>query len=275
MGFGVSGDSAVSEWIRDISPWKIVGVFIPLVIGMVIGYLGRIWRRYREQKAIDLGRRFETLEFAYMFVDTKGDKPRLIVKSLGGLPLESHIPNQTVRDHLLTYAWDTTKHESVIPMPGQLGSYVLKELHGLLKILAPRSGYDLKRWVMVAVFETYEELMFHQPVVLLVRPEDLELFCNFAKCREVQVYNGSDGSKLLTGMEICRKFKAQLERFNAAREAGKTTRHLEEMWVVELRLDLSFLEPDQFSKPFRSVPWERFASSLKALNLDSGSANGS
>ena len=88
------------------------------------------------------------------------------------------------------------------------------------------------------------------------------------------VHHGSDAAKILTLMEVYRKFGIQQQTLAEARKEGRSTQYLEEMWMLDLCLSTNFVEPtsDEVEegslKPFRLPPWDRFEPTLKSLGLN-------
>ncbi|MBC8116094.1 MAG: hypothetical protein H7062_17030, partial [Candidatus Saccharimonas sp.] len=127
---------------------------------------------------------------------------------------------------------------------------------------------------MVPILETYRPLHYVAPTVLLIRKADLAIFKSFESCRDLLVHHGSDAAKILTLMEVSRKFDAQRERLARARASGASTQYLEEMWLLDLCLSTDVIEPTPQEvatgalKPFRQAPWDRFSSTLDALELE-------
>jgi hypothetical protein len=156
-------------------------------------------------------------------------------------------------------------------MKGQMGSFVLRELHGHLRTLLEESDSKREWWVMVPILETYRPLQYVAPMVLLVRKSDLELFASFETCKDILVHHGSDAAKILTLMEVYRNFANQQKQLAAARTEGRSTQYMEEMWLLDICLSTEMVEPTTEEvqsgelKPFRQPPWERFETTLKLL----------
>ena len=192
------------------------------------------------------------------------------------LPLKTFVAKDAIRAHLLGLSRDSfdDEHNSVIPMEGKLGSFVLRELHGHLRTLVRETGNRREWWVMVPILETYRPLHYVAPTVLLIRKADLAIFKSFESCRDLLVHHGSDAAKILTLMEVSRKFDAQRERLAQARASGASTQYLEEMWLLDLCLSTDVTEPTPHEvatgalKPFRHAPWDRFSATLETLNLE-------
>jgi hypothetical protein len=108
------------------------------------------------------------------------------------------------------------------------------------------------------------ELAEHQPVtILLISINDLRAFESWSACRNVRVERGSDGARVLTLMELARRYREEQSKIASLRKAGQRTRHVETMYQLDLALDRRTSEI-----PMREIPWGRFESVLKALNLE-------
>jgi len=263
------------------SLWKVaheesIGILIGAMFALTTAWLAAWWRRRREMREIVHGQQFQQLEFAYAFVTTGQDgRRRLVVRMIGCLPLKVFVAKDAIRSHLLGLTRESADDElnSVIAMEGKLGSFVLRELHGHLRTLLEESGQRREWWVMAPILETYRPLQYVAPTVLLIRKEDLNLFASFETCKDLLVHHGSDAAKILTLMEVHRKFAVQQQRLAQARTEGRSTQYLEEMWMLDLCLSTDMTEPTEDDvesgalKPFRLPPWERFASTLKELGL--------
>ena len=100
-------------------------------------------------------------------------------------------------------------------------------------------------------------------VILLVAARDLAQFESWPACRAVQVEHGSDGARVLTLMEMARRFRSEQEKMAALRNAGQRTMHVETMYVLDLALDRRAAPI-----PVKPVPWGRFERVLKDMNLE-------
>jgi|GEM_PF-888907 len=262
--------------------WKVVheesiGIVIGAVFAFAAAWWAGWWRRRRELREINHGQQFQQLEFVYAFV-TPGDdgRRRLIVRMIGCLPLKVFVAKDAIRSHLLGLTRESADDEmnSVIPMEGKLGSFVLRELHGHLKTLLHETGKQREWWVMVPILETYRPLQYVAPTVMLIRKSDLKQFESFDTCKDLLVHHGSDAAKILTLLEVYREFMTQQKRLADARAAGRSTQYLEEMWMLDLSLSTEMVEPTDeeiemgILKPFRLPPWDRFAPTLAKLGLD-------
>jgi hypothetical protein len=123
--------------------------------------------------------------------------------------------------------------------------------------------FDHDLYVMAPCCEP-AALAEHQPIIIvLIAKADLALFETWPACRDVQVEHGSDGARVLTLMEMARRFRAEQEKMAAMRAAGKRTTHVETMYILDLALDRRTAKV-----PVKPVPWGRFEGVLKELNLE-------
>jgi hypothetical protein len=108
------------------------------------------------------------------------------------------------------------------------------------------------------------ELVEHQPItILLIAVKDLARFEHWPDCRRVQVEHGSDGSRVLTLMELAKRFKAEQAEIAGLRAAGKRTKWVETMYILDLALDKRTA-----GVPVKSIPWGRFEGVLRLMNLE-------
>ena len=265
------------QTLWEVAHKESIGIVIGATAALVTTWFAAYRRRRREMSEINRGQQFQQLEFAYAFVTNNGDgQRRLAVRMIGCLPLKTFVAKDAIREHLLGLSRDSfdDEHNSVIPMDGKLGSFVLRELHGHLRTLVRETGDRREWWVMVPILETYRPLHYIAPTVLLIRKADLAIFKSFESCRDLLVHHGSDAAKILTLLEVSRKFDAQRERLAKARKSGASTQYLEEMWLLDLCLSTDVIEPTPHEvatgalKPFRPAPWDRFSATLGALELE-------
>ena len=264
------------------SLWNVVheesiGILIGAAFALLTASTAAWLRRRREMREINSGHQFQQLEFAYAFVTNGRDgRRRMVVRMIGCLPIKTFVAKDAIRSHLLGLTRESADDElnSVIAMEGKLGSFVLRELHGHLRTLLEERGNLREWWVMAPILETYRPLQYVAPTVLLIRKSDLEIFKSFESCRDLLVHHGLDAAKILTLLEVHRKFAQQEQRLAQARAEGRSTQYLEEMWMLDLCLSTEIVEPtsEQVAtgtlKPFRLPPWDRwFAPTLKALGL--------
>jgi len=107
-------------------------------------------------------------------------------------------------------------------------------------------------------------LAVHQPITILLIPvADLALFAEWKVCRDVHVEHGTDGMRVLTLMELAKRFRDEQTELARLRQAGQRTRYVETMYVLDLALDKRAA-----AVPTKPVPWGRFEQQLKEMNLE-------
>ncbi len=79
----------------------------------------------------------------------------------------------------------------------------------------------------------------------------------------VQIEHGADGARILTLMDLARRFRLEQEQLADLRSAGKRTKYVETMYVLDLPLDKR-----SAAIPVKKVPWGRFEEILKQMNLE-------
>jgi hypothetical protein len=148
-------------------------------------------------------------------------------------------------------------------MEGAQGSYLLETLTNFLCDRVANAPFEHDLYVMAPCCEP-AGLAEHQPITILLIPmANLSLFANWALCREVQVEHGTDGARILTLMELARRFRAEQEKIAGLRKQGQRTRYVETMYILDLALDKRVA-----AIPVKRVAWGRFEDVLKELNLE-------
>ena len=79
----------------------------------------------------------------------------------------------------------------------------------------------------------------------------------------VVIEHGSDGARILTLMEMARRYRAEQTHIAQLRREGKRTQYVETMYNLDLALDCR-----TSPTPVKPVPWGRFESVLKAMGLE-------
>jgi hypothetical protein len=173
------------------------------------------------------------------------------------------IPNGHLAQVLLQRAFKVTPSRTLISMEGSKGSFLLETLTGFVSDRVANGAFEHDLYVMAPCCEP-KELASHQPItVLLIRAQDLALFESWTDCRDLRIEHGSDGARILTLMALAKRFKAEQETIAKLRKEGKRTLHVETSYLLDLALDRRTL-----SLPTKPVPWGRFESVLKQLNLE-------
>jgi hypothetical protein len=250
------------------------GVVLGLVLGGLLGWLGGRWRRYQERRNILRGDARGTVVIQQHLVegadvpagDGKGATrvpAALRVRSLGQAELCRVVPNGYLAAELLGRAFRVTPRDTLISMEGAEGSYLLETLTNFVCDRIANSPFEHDLYVMAPCCEP-AGLAKHQPItILLIAVADLALFESWPACRETQVEHGSDGIRILTLMELARRFRTERATIADLRKAGRRTQYVETMYVLDLALDKRVA-----AAPVKQVPWGRFEGVLKQLNLE-------
>jgi hypothetical protein len=148
-------------------------------------------------------------------------------------------------------------------MEGAEGSYLLETLTDFVCQHASNAPFEHDLYVMAPCCEP-RELAHHQPItVLLISMADLALFESWPVCREIEVEHSSEGARILTLMDLARRFRSEQEAIARLRQTGQRTRYVETMYVLDLALDKRAARV-----PTKKVPWGRFEDVLRQLNLE-------
>jgi hypothetical protein len=240
-----------------------------LVLGALIAWLLGRWKRYQERQSILEGDARDTIVINHHLVETVdgpgGTKapPLLRIRSLGQAELDRVVPNGHLAAVLLRRAFQVTPHDTLISMEGAEGSYLLETLTNFVCDRVANAPFEHDLYVMAPCCEP-AGLAEHQPItILLIAVKDLALFEDWPACRNVQVEHGGDGARILTLLELARRFRSEQEKIASLRQAGQRTRYVETSYILDLALDKR-----SAAIPVKEVPWGRFEGVLKQMNLE-------
>src|SRR5262245_3753370 len=251
-----------------------VSVLLGMTIGGMITWLVARWRRLRERRNVLRGDARDTVVINLHVVEaadvptadgraTRRVPTAVRIRSVGQSELCRVVPNGHLACVLLHRAFDVTPRNTLISMDGPEGSYLLETLTNFVCDRVANGPFDHDLYVLAPCCEP-AALAQHQPItILLIARGDLALFDNWPACRDVKVEHGSDGARVLTLMEMARRFKAEQERIANLRAAGQRTTHEETMYALDLALDRRTA-----AIPVKPVPWGRFEGVLKEMNLE-------
>ncbi len=247
---------------------KTFAVFAGLILGAVFTWIYQVWKRYREHQSILAGDARDTIVVHQHLIETRdagqGKGPAVLrIRSLGQDELPRVVPNGHLAAELLRRAFRVTSHDTLISMEGAEGSYLLETLTNFVCDRVANSPFEHRLYVMAPCCEP-ASLATYQPItILLIAVDDLLLFENWATCRDVQVEHGSEGARVLTLMELAKRFRSEQNRIAELRKEGKRTTHVETMYILDLPLDTNAARI-----PIKPVPWGRFEEVLKELDLE-------
>ena len=249
-----------------------LGVMLGMLVGSLTTALIAKRRRMKERRSILDGDARDTVVIhqhlieSTQVVDADG-VPRTVkalrVRTLGQSELCRVVPNGHLAGILLQRAHEVTPRDTLISMAGAEGSYLLETLTNFVCDRVSNGQFPHDVYVMSACCEPVE-LAHHQPItILLARKEDLPLFEDWTAVRSVRVEHGSDGARILSLMEMAKRFRAEQEKIVSLRAAGKRTAFVETMYILDLSLDHRCA-----NLPVKPVPWSRYTNVLKALNVE-------
>lgn len=251
-----------------------MGVVLGMILGTTVTGLIAVWKRRRERRNILHGDARDTVVISLNLVEsetvpspggtgTAKKAKRLRIRSLGQSQLDQVVPNGHLERELLARAFGVTPRHTLISMEGPEGSYLLETLTNFVCDRVANEPFEHDLYVMAPCCEP-AGLVIHQPItILLVKVSDLSLFQEWPLCRDVQVEHGADGIRVLTLMEMAKRFRDEQALLAQRRQAGERTRYLETMYILDLTLDSRTADI-----PTKPVPWGRFEHVLKPMNLE-------
>ncbi len=255
--------------------WRGSSVLLGLLIGTAITWIVARWKRRRERHNILAGDARDTVVISHHLVEpvellasqegSVGKKvaSTLRIRSLGQSELDRVIPNGHLAAEFLHRAFQTTPRHTLISMDGPEGSYLLETLTNFVCDRVGNSPFEHDLYVLAPCCEP-AGIAVHQPItILLVALDDLLLFEDWTTCRDVQVEHGTDGMRILTLMELARRFRHEQAHLAKLRKHGERTRYMETMYILDLALDHRTAAIST-----RPVLWGRFERELKELNLE-------
>jgi hypothetical protein len=251
---------------------EFTGRGMSVVLGMILGgsltWIVARWRRFRERQSVLCGDARDTVVINLHLVETAdgptGRVPTAMrIRAVGQAELDRVVPNGHLAAVLLKRAFDVTPRDTLISMEGAEGSFLLETLTNFVCDRVANAPFDHDLYVMAPCCEP-AALAEHQPItIVLIRKSDLALFGTWPACRDVRVEHGSDGARVLTLMDMARRFRSEQEKMAALRAAGQRTTHVETMYVLDLGLDRR-----SAAIQVKPVPWGRFEGVLQEMNLE-------
>jgi hypothetical protein len=247
---------------------------IGAIFGAVVAWFAARWKRHQERLSILRGDARDTIVIQQHIITTtevpnsngagvKQVPGTLRVRSLGQSEVARVVPNGHLASELRRRACRVTPRDTLISMDGAEGSFLLETLTNFIGDRVGNAPFEHDLYAMAPCCEP-AGLAVHQPIsILLIRVSDLVLFENWADCRNVQVEHGTGGMRVLTLMELARRFRAEQERLATLRRDGKRTLYEETIYVLDLSLDQRTAD-----MPVKKIPWGRFEDVLKQLNLE-------
>jgi hypothetical protein len=247
---------------------------IGAVVGAIAAWFAARWKRRKERLSILRGDARDTVVIQLHIITPKevpnpnggGVKTipgTLRIRPLGQSELSRVVPNGHLAAELSRRAFRVTPRDTLISMAGAEGSFLLETLTNFVADRVGNAPFEHELYAMAPCCEP-AGMAVHQPITILLIPvASLALFENWADCRNVQVEHGMSGMRILTLMELARRFRQEQERLAVMRRDGKRTLYEETIYMLDLALD-----ERAAAVPVKSVPWGRFEDVLKQLNLE-------
>jgi hypothetical protein len=263
------------SWLGSELGLRVINTLVAFCLGAGITWSLTRWRRLRERRLIQEGEAHNTFSINYHVVESEDvedpanpgqvmRRPRTLrIRSLGRGSLHHVIPNSHLAGELLARLTRVTASNPLIAMNGPEGSYLLETLTDFVCERAGNEPFDHDLYVMAPCYEP-AALAAHRPItILLIAVRDLVLFDSWARCRETQVEHGEDGARILTLMALAQHFTHERSTIASLRKEGRRTRYVETMFLLDLALDRRAT-----AMPTKAVPWNRYETVLKQLNLE-------
>jgi len=259
----ISGMEKVLESVRTVLELHGVQGLLLTLLGVATGWLLARWRRFRMQRRIAGGDAREIIAIDQILVhDYPDGRTTVRNRACGSAALESVLPNPVAHDAFLARAKATRSVNPLIDLKDHMGSYLLYLLTPWVCGMVRHGRLPHEVWIMAPVCEPGVLSAHQSSTVILIQRSDLERFRDWEFCRNVEVEHGSDGARVLTLWHMAREYERQRNEVEQLQAAGKPTTFVETMYYLDLGLDI-----DEVDIPTKPVPWERFASTLKALKL--------
>jgi hypothetical protein len=250
-----------------------IGVLFGLIAGSMITWLIARWRRHLERRSILRGDARDTVVIHQHLVDSaevaaadggRSQTPTTLrIRCVGQGQLRHVVPNGHLAAVLTRRAFEVTARDTLISMDGAEGSYLLETLTNFICDRVANAPFEHDLYVMAPCCEPVG-LAQHQPItILLIAVKDLALFEDWLRCREIRVEHSSDGARILTLMDLAKRYREEQEKLAQLRKAGKRTLYVETMYVLDLTLDKR-----STGIPTKKVIWGRFEKVLAEKNLE-------
>jgi hypothetical protein len=254
-------------------PW--LGDVLAFMLGVLLSWGLARWRRRRQRLSVLRGDARDTVVIEHHIVEAaEGADPEnpgrsrrvptaLRIRALGQAELSRVVPNGHLAAEFSDRSWRVTARQTLISMEGAEGSYLLETLTGFVGDRLGHQDFEHDLYIMAPCCEPRELAHFQPIVIVLIAASDLTLFDSWPACREVRVEHGSDGARILTLLELARRFREEQARIAQLRREGKRTLYEETMYILDLALDRR-----TSPIPTKPVPWGRFEGVLKAMGLE-------
>ena len=243
---------------------RILASLLLVVVGGFLGWVGHRWRHFRSQQQIMQGdaREVATIEKVILERDQAG-RIDLRIRTCGRDPVEQIFPNPAAREEFHTRSMQTTSTQPLVNKEGKMGSYLLQELAIWVCDKVGEEPFPHDVWIMASVCESAAFGGHQSSTVLLIRRDDLAIFRDWTKCRDIHVEHGGHGERILTLLSVAKEFERQTEADAKRQATGQRPNFEETMYLLDLPLDQR-----TYPLPTKPVPWTRFTEALKLRGLE-------
>jgi hypothetical protein len=245
---------------------RVVATGAFFILGVVAGRLWAMWRRHRQKKTAERGVSEDVVTIEKILLDRRSDGTQVMrIRSCGRDTIETVFPNQAAREDFQSRTALTTAALPLVSMEGKMGSYLLQELAIWVCGQLRERGFRHEVWVMAPVYERGALYIggHFLSTVLLIRREDLMQFRDWDDAAAIEVEHASHGERILTLMTMAAEFERQEADITNRRAAGRRANFEETMYILDLGLDTQSVD-----LPSKSVPWKRFESTLRNLDIE-------
>jgi hypothetical protein len=236
----------------------VTGSFFAL--GILVGWLLSVWRRYRQRRQAERGEARDVLTIEKILLERTPDGREVMrIRSCGRDPIEAVFPNPAARDAFLARVQQTRPDDPLVSMEEKLGSYLLQELAIWVCGQVGERNFSHDLWVMAPVYESGTLYLggHHTSTILLVRQADLSNFRDWERCQAMHVEHRSHGERILTLLKMAAEFDRQNALIQKRRTEGRKSTYEETMYLLDLGLDTRAVD-----LPTTTVPWDRFEAIL-------------
>jgi hypothetical protein len=236
------------------------------ILGVLAGRIWAMWRRHRQKQTAERGFSEDVVTIEKILLDRRSDGTQVMrIRSCGRDTIETVFPNQAARDDFQSRTALTTAAHSLVSMEGKMGSYLLQELAIWVCGQLRERGFRHDVWVMAPVYERGALYIggHFLSTVLLIRRDDLLQFRDWDDCAAIEVEHAGHGERILTLMTMAEEFERQAAAISTRRAAGRRANFEETMYILDLGLDTQSAD-----LPSKSVPWKRFESTLRNLEIE-------
>jgi hypothetical protein len=251
---------------------RLFGIFLGLLVGTIVTSIVARWRLAKARQSVLRGDAGDMVAIELHLVESvgasviangEGTPLRLRRRYLGQRALSEVIPNLHLSRELRKRASKVDERNTLISMEGATGTYLLETLCGFVCDRVCNGPFEHDVYVMAPCREP-AKLAYHKPItVILIAQKDLEYFLDWPTVRAMQTEHASDGVRLITLMDLANRYKQERAAILAARAAGRSTRYMETMFLLDLALDKRAAP-----LPTQAVPWKRFVTALTERQLE-------